>query len=79
MSKLLCHLSCFQTGCNTGIGKQTALDLAKRGAHVYMACRDMKKCETARKEIVLESNNGDVYCRECDLASFESIKSFVHK
>lgn len=67
------------TGSNTGIGKETALDLAKRGAHIYMACRDMRKCEETRKEIVLDSNNGDVYCRECDLASFKSIRNFAEK
>lgn len=33
------------TGANTGIGKETARDLAKRKAIVYMACRDMKRCE----------------------------------
>ncbi|XP_063921636.1 retinol dehydrogenase 13-like isoform X2 [Zophobas morio] len=67
------------TGANTGIGKETARDLAKRKAKVYMACRDLKRCEEARSEIVLESNNKYVYCRECDLASFQSIRNFVEQ
>ncbi len=31
------------TGGNTGIGYETVLDFAKRGARVIMACRDMEK------------------------------------
>ncbi|KRF80051.1 retinol dehydrogenase 13 isoform X1 [Drosophila virilis] len=65
------------TGSNTGIGKETVRELARRGATVYMACRDMKKCEQAREEIVLETKNKYVYCRECDLASMDSIRNFV--
>lgn len=37
------------TGANTGIGRETAHDLARRGAKVYMACRDMNKCEKVFK------------------------------
>lgn len=67
------------TGSNTGIGKETVRELAKRGAKVYMVCRDMTKCEEAREEIVLESRNKYVYCRECDLASMDSIRKFAER
>ena len=36
----------------SGIGKQTALELAERGAVVIMACRDLKRAETAKQEIL---------------------------
>ncbi|XP_024937925.1 retinol dehydrogenase 13 isoform X2 [Cephus cinctus] len=65
------------TGANTGIGKETALNFAKREAKVIMACRDMHKCEKTRRQIVLETKNRYVYCRKCDLASYASIRTFV--
>ena len=39
------------TGCNTGIGKTTALDMARRGAKVVMLCRDTEKAEKVAEEI----------------------------
>ncbi|KAK4885081.1 hypothetical protein RN001_001352 [Aquatica leii] len=65
------------TGANTGIGKETAWELARRGAKVYLACRDLKRCEKTREEIVLDTKNKYVYCRPCDLASLKSIREFV--
>lgn len=35
------------TGSNTGIGKATALDLARRGARVVLACRSKERAEAA--------------------------------
>ncbi|XP_020293249.1 retinol dehydrogenase 13-like [Pseudomyrmex gracilis] len=67
------------TGANTGIGKETALVLASRGAKVILACRDSKKCEETRRNIVLGTRNKYVYCRKCDLASQESIRGFVER
>ena len=39
------------TGSNTGMGKETALELAKRGARVILACRNGEAGEAARQEI----------------------------
>ena len=33
------------TGANSGIGKETAYEMADRGAKVYMACRNLTQCE----------------------------------
>lgn len=67
------------TGSNTGIGKETALDLASRGATVYMACRDMQKCDAARLQIIEKTKNSKVYARKLDLGSLESVRNFVRE
>lgn len=38
-------------GSNTGIGKTTAIDLAKRGARVILACRSKQRGEAALEEV----------------------------
>ncbi|KAL4237833.1 Retinol dehydrogenase 13 [Mactra antiquata] len=67
------------TGASGGIGKETALELAKRGGKLLLACRDMNKCERARNEIITDSFNKKVKCCELDLASCESIRNFADK
>ena len=51
------------TGANSGIGRETAHELARRRGKVYMACRDLNKCEQERTNIVLDTKNKYVYCR----------------
>ncbi|KAM8947360.1 retinol dehydrogenase 13 [Pelodytes ibericus] len=65
------------TGANTGIGKETALELAKRGGKVIMACRDMEKCENAARDIRGKTLNHNVFAKHLDLASTKSIKEFA--
>ncbi|KAJ8868491.1 hypothetical protein PR048_030019 [Dryococelus australis] len=70
------HYPCVRS-CVAGIGKETARDLAARGARVIMACRDMKKAEKARDEIVDSTGNRDVVTRKLDLSSFASVRQFA--
>ncbi|XP_060687678.1 retinol dehydrogenase 13-like isoform X2 [Hemiscyllium ocellatum] len=65
------------TGANTGIGKETARELASRGGRIIMACRDMEKCETAAREIRGETLNHHVYAKPLNLASLKSIREFA--
>ena len=67
------------TGSNTGIGYETALDFAKRGARVIMACRDMKKAEKAAHEIIRLTGNRNVECEYLDLADLDSVREFAAK
>lgn len=64
------------TGANSGIGKETAIDLAKRGGKIYIACRDKKRGEDAMKEIKEKSESDEIYFLKLDLASIDSIKNF---
>uniref|UniRef100_A0A4W6FEV2 Retinol dehydrogenase 12 n=1 Tax=Lates calcarifer TaxID=8187 RepID=A0A4W6FEV2_LATCA len=67
------------TGANTGIGKETARDLAMRGAWVIMACRDVEKGEEAAASIRAEYPKAQVEVRELDLADTCSIRAFAQK
>lgn len=65
------------TGANGGIGMATALNLAQRGARIYLACRNKEKGEQTMQEIIEQTGNPNVVCRCLDLASFASIRKFV--
>ncbi|XP_077576457.1 uncharacterized protein crdhl isoform X1 [Stigmatopora nigra] len=65
------------TGANTGIGKETCRELARRGARVVMACRDMSRAGRAAQEIRASTGNGNVVTRHLDLASLYSVRQFA--
>ncbi|XP_076250191.1 retinol dehydrogenase 14 isoform X1 [Rhynchophorus ferrugineus] len=65
------------TGATGGIGKETARELAKRGARVIMACRNVDSAKAVRDEIVESAKNENVIVKKLDLSSQSSIRAFA--
>lgn len=68
---------CIVTGSNSGIGKETALALAKMGATVVMVVRSQERGEKAQKEIIKQTGNNSVDLMICDISSMDSIRRFA--
>ncbi len=66
--------TCLVTGANTGIGKETARELAARGAQVIMVCRSREKGEAALREIVETTGNDNVTLMGADLTDLTQVR-----
>ncbi|MGJ8669865.1 MAG: SDR family NAD(P)-dependent oxidoreductase [Oceanococcus sp.] len=66
-------LTCLVTGANSGLGKATAIDLAKRGGRVIMACRS--GIPEAAEDIKAASGSDAISMVKLDLADFASIQA----
>ncbi|AFY37737.1 Protochlorophyllide reductase [[Leptolyngbya] sp. PCC 7376] len=65
------------TGSNTGLGYETALGLAKLGATVILACRNLEKAEAAKTKILSEVPSAAVSVMALDLNSLDSVRQFA--
>ncbi|XP_015234304.1 PREDICTED: dehydrogenase/reductase SDR family member 12-like isoform X2 [Cyprinodon variegatus] len=65
------------TGANSGIGKATAMAIAKKGGTVHMVCRNKDRAEEAKSQIVFESGNAEVYIHVVDMAQTRKVLEFA--
>lgn len=65
------------TGANTGIGKVTALELAKRGARVIVGVRSVEKVVPLLEESRAALGRDAIEALPLDLADFASIRAFA--
>jgi NAD(P)-dependent dehydrogenase (short-subunit alcohol dehydrogenase family) len=65
---------CLVTGSSAGIGKVTALELAKMGATVVMVCRNRAKGEAVQAEIKVASGNPNVDLLVADLSELTEVR-----
>jgi NAD(P)-dependent dehydrogenase (short-subunit alcohol dehydrogenase family) len=67
------------TGANRGIGFYTAKGLAKMGARIVMACRDLSKSIPQCERIQIDAGHSEIEVMHVDLASLNSIRSFSNE
>uniref|UniRef100_A0A8C1YD74 Si:ch211-165b10.3 n=3 Tax=Cyprinus carpio TaxID=7962 RepID=A0A8C1YD74_CYPCA len=65
------------TGANSGIGKATAMAIAKKGGTVHIVCRNKERAERAREEIISASGNNEVYIHVLDLSETRKVWEFA--
>ena len=67
------------TGGNSGIGFEAARELARHGARVVLACRDVGRAEAARERIAAERPAASPEVLELDLSSLDSVRKFAER
>ena len=63
------------TGTTNGIGRVTALELARAGHRIVMANRNREKSETLAQEITEQTGNTAIELLDLDLASLASVRA----
>ncbi len=70
---------CLITGANSGIGKETAKALARKGMHIIMVCRNPDTALTARQEVLEQSTTKKVDLYLCDLSVQDQVVDLARK
>lgn len=65
------------TGANSGLGLETARELARKGAHVVLACRNIEKGQTAVSDIESDVPRASLELAHLDLGSLDSVRGFA--
>ena len=65
------------TGANSGLGFETTLGLASKKIKVIMACRDIDKAESARRDILKQVPDAELVPMVIDLSDLNSVRTFA--
>jgi NAD(P)-dependent dehydrogenase (short-subunit alcohol dehydrogenase family) len=71
--------TCIITGANSGIGKAAAIQIARRGYRVILACRNRERGEAALIDVRAKSGSETVELMIVDMSSQGSIRAFAEE
>jgi retinol dehydrogenase-14 len=77
MTQEMTRKTCLVTGANSGIGKETALGLARMGARVLLVCRNPRKGERALADIQRETGSTELELLAADMSSLGSVRALA--
>ncbi|CCH02071.1 short-chain dehydrogenase/reductase SDR [Fibrella aestuarina BUZ 2] len=66
---------CVITGANSGIGKITAQELARKGFDIVMLCRNLDKARPVQQAIQAANPTVTIDLIQCDVASMASVRA----
>ena len=65
------------TGANSGLGKESAIALAKLGAEIVLAVRDVNKGQSVKNQILNQTPSAVIEVAELDLMDLDSVRKFA--
>ncbi len=75
----LSGMTVLVTGANSGLGLESTRMLARRGAHVIMACRNREKGHAAMESLRARDSGLDLNLMQLDLADLASVRDFAQR
>ena len=71
--------TCVITGANSGIGKITARELARKGFDIVMLCRNLDKARPVQMAIQADYPAAKIDLIQCDVASMASVRAAANE
>ena len=71
--------NCLITGATGGLGKQIAIELAKKNCNLFLTARQNKKIEKLNDELEKTNKNNLIKYKQCNLQETEELNDLIQK